>query len=205
MDQTISHYDQHASKYQEQYDSVHSDAVHADWLPLLNQSTPGTALDVGAGSGRDAYWLFQRGWGVVAVEPANRLREIGMLKTGSAVEWYSDTLPLLESIKTPKGGFDLILLSAVWMHLPSDVRFEAMQRLRDLLAPNGVIIISLRFGPSDPARPMYPVSIDELETLANQFGLQVSELSTGVVGDALQRQEVTWKVVALKPLSEGNR
>ena len=205
MDQTISHYDHNAAKYQEQYDSVHSDAVHADWLPLLNQSTPGAALDVGAGSGRDAYWLYQRGWNVVAVEPANRLREIGMLKTGSAVEWYSDTLPQLERLKVPKGGFDLILLSAVWMHLSSDVRFEAMQRLSAILATNGVIIISLRFGPTDPARPMYPVSTDELEDLANQFGLQISELSKGEVGDALQRQEVTWKVVALKPLSEDGK
>ncbi len=200
MDQTISHYDQYASKYQEQYDSVQSDAVHADWLPLLNNLEQGTALDIGAGSGRDAYWLFHRGWRVVAVEPASRLREMGMHKTGSSVEWYSDTLPRLEKINVPQEGFNLILLSAVWMHLPSNLRNEAMQRLSAILAPNGVMIITLRFGPTDPARPMYLVSTDELENLANQVGLQVYELSTGEVEDALQRQEVTWKVVALKPL-----
>lgn len=41
-------------------------------------------LDIGAGSGRDALWLAQRGCQVVAVEPAANLRSLGHAKTAAA-------------------------------------------------------------------------------------------------------------------------
>ncbi len=57
--QTIAHYHQYADHFQAQYDSVNAQDVHADWADLLAEQTLGLALDVGAGSGRDAHWLAQ--------------------------------------------------------------------------------------------------------------------------------------------------
>jgi hypothetical protein len=66
---TNSSYNQHAQRYFNQYQSLTFDQVHGDGLFQLDGKT-GLALDVGAGSGRDAAALADRGWGLVAVEPA---------------------------------------------------------------------------------------------------------------------------------------
>lgn len=203
--QTIAHYHQHAAHFQAQYDSVAAQAVHADWMVLLAEQTPGLALDVGAGSGRDAHWLAQLGWQVTAVEPAQGLRERGGRTTGDQVRWVDTQLPLLPDLETPTQGYDLILLSAVWMHLPAAERPQAFARLIELLAKTGMLTITLRFGPSDPARPMYPVSSEELAQLATQHGLQLKALNNvGVTADFLQRSEVSWQTVCIQHLAESN-
>ena len=145
--------------------------VHSSWLGLLESRSPGGALDIGAGSGRDAVALNARGWCVTAVEPAKGLRMVGRAKN-TAIQWLDDRLPALARLDD-KQQFDLILLSAVWMHLPAPERPEAFTRLRQLLRPDGMVVISLRHGPSERARPMYPVSVEELKELAARKGLSV--------------------------------
>lgn len=61
---TISSYNQHAKTFFNQYRSVSFEQVHSEWLPQL-PSKAGLALDIGAGSGRDAAALADLGWGAV--------------------------------------------------------------------------------------------------------------------------------------------
>lgn len=204
--QTIAHYHQHADHFKSQYDSVSAQDVHADWSYLLTEQTPGSVLDVGAGSGRDAHWLAQQGWRVTAVEPAQGLRELGHRTTGDQVHWIDTQLPLLPDLEAPAQGYDLILLSAVWMHLPAAERPRAFARLSELLANAGMLIITLRFGPSDPARPMYPVSVEELAQLATQHRMQLKALNDGDAStDFLKRQEVSWQTVCIQRMPESQK
>ncbi len=196
--QTISHYHKNAAFYQKQYTAIDAKEIHADWLPKLAQRTPGTALDVGAGSGRDAIWLASLGWQVTAVEPAQGLRELGQLATDRSVNWVDAYLPQLDNVQPPANGYALILLSAVWMHLPASERPAAFQRLTELLSDNGILIITLRFGPSDPSRPMYSVSSTELKSLAEQYGLQFHLLNENASSDRLQRADVSWQTVCIQ-------
>ncbi|TCK07270.1 class I SAM-dependent methyltransferase [Marinobacterium mangrovicola] len=196
--QTIKHYHQHAERYQKQYDSVAAHNVHADWISLLAHRTPANALDVGAGSGRDALWLTTLGCQVTAVEPARALRELGLSTTGDCVRWVDASLPHLTDVEPPASGYDLILLSAVWMHLPSSERPLAFHRLSQLLGKTGLLVITLRFGPSDPARPMFPVSTDELKDLANREGLQMQTIRDNKSADLLQRSDVSWQTVCIQ-------
>jgi SAM-dependent methyltransferase len=201
---TIAHYHRNAARFQAQYDSVAAADVHADWASLLQGRTPGRALDVGAGSGRDALWLAQQGWQVTAVEPAQGLRERGRHATGDQVQWLDSQLPHLSDFDTPAQGYDLILLSAVWMHLPPADRPQAFTRLIELLSTTGLLIITLRFGPSDPERPMYAVSVDELAQLAQPQGLVLSVLGEGESQDRLVRAEVSWQTVCLHAAGSEN-
>lgn len=201
---TIAHYHRNAARFQAQYDSVAAADVHADWASLLQGRTPGRALDVGAGSGRDALWLAQQGWQVTAVEPAQGLRERGQLNTGDQVRWLDSVLPHLPDLDTPTQGYDLILLSAVWMHLPPSDRPQAFTRLVELLSTTGLLIITLRFGPSDPERPMYAVSVDELAQLAQPQGMVLSVLGEGESQDRLARAEVSWQTVCLHAAGSEN-
>jgi SAM-dependent methyltransferase len=111
----IAIYQEQASGFFNLYESLQFENVHTDWLALLPKG--GYALDIGAGSGRDAAKLAARGFNVFAIEPATALLTLAQgAHTAANIKWFNDTLPLLAAI--PKSqSFDLILLSAVWMHL----------------------------------------------------------------------------------------
>ena len=195
MTKTIEHYSKKAQHYYDLYNSVDAESVHSDWKAFLQKSKAGPALDVGAGSGRDANWLAEQGWKVVAVEPADNLRTLAQSNAHNSVTWCNARLPELNALPHEPTTYDLILLSAVWMHLPEAERPPALKRLAELLSENGTLYISLRFGPNDEARPMHPVSYEELATLAESNGLKARNLNTVPGKDGLQRDDVKWVTV----------
>jgi hypothetical protein len=76
----IASYDAQALNLAARYDDPSLLAVHADLHGYLPERAAGLlALDVGAGSGRDAGWLASLGYEVVAVEPAEAMRREGAL------------------------------------------------------------------------------------------------------------------------------
>lgn len=146
---TFDTYNKNAKVYFSQYQSLSFEQVHDNWLPFLSNKS-GLALDVGAGSGRDALALAKLGWDVVATEPAAELRRLGSKATAHhSVQWLDDALPELSGVRKLSYRFDLILLSAVWMHLAPSTRERAFRILTELLAPSGMLVITLRHGPSD--------------------------------------------------------
>lgn len=156
-------------------------------------------LDVGAGSGRDVAFLatLHSEHQVAAVEPCEALAQLGATHTADlSVKWCDSSLPALAGVAGP---FDLILLSAVWMHLPPAVRPQALARLCELLSPEGFLIISLRLVISKEEqreRGMYAVSAAELCQLATEQGMPVLLTSTEQ-GDAMQRPELSWQSLIL--------
>lgn len=175
------------------YEGVAFEGVHAELLPWLPPA-PGRVVDIGAGSGRDAAALAARGHAVVAVEPTPELRRIGQrLHAGAAIEWVDDALPALTGLRGP---FDLVLLSAVWMHLDERERVEGMRRVAELTAPGGCVAVSLRHGPSPAGRRMFDVSAAETVALAERFGLAVVHQGRGP--DRLGRAEVRWSTLVFR-------
>ncbi|WP_334064828.1 class I SAM-dependent methyltransferase [Alteromonas genovensis] len=205
MKTTINHYSANAEHYYSLYQSISASSVHGYLEQALANITPSTALDVGAGSGRDANWLAAKGWQVTATEPAEALLKLAKQHSNKKVSWCNAALPALANLATvhkykhqhQHQHFDLILLSAVWMHLPIDDRPAAINRLSELLSNTGKMYISLRFGPSDPERPMYPVSYEELQALAAENGLTARNLNPVPSKDGLKRSDVEWVTVEL--------
>ena len=192
---SIPYYEQHAARLIEQYESLGFESVHSELLEFL-PSAPGTILDVGAGSGRDASWLASRGHEVIAVEPSRAMRERAKVLHGSPrIHWLDDSLPDLAHVRRLRLTFDFILLSAVWMHLPPASRARAMHELATMLAPGGRIVITLRLGAPDAERHIHAVSQAELSMLSQQFGLRL--IRTTNSDDRLGRAEVTWTTVVL--------
>jgi SAM-dependent methyltransferase len=194
-------YHLNAEKCFAQYQGISFEQVHKDWLDFLPKQV-GLALDVGAGSGRDAEALAARGWDVVAVEPAEDLCKLGRQATqGQAVHWLNDTLPQLAKVRALGQTFNLILLSAVWMHIPESERERAFRVLANLLAPSGMLVISLRHGPSSDERVFHEVSLAQIEQFAKQQALKPLHMSRS--GDELQRSQVHWETVVLQLHDEG--
>ncbi|HEX8614802.1 MAG TPA: class I SAM-dependent methyltransferase [Telluria sp.] len=185
-----THYDRHAKELAAQYESLSFEDVHAGLMDLL--PPPGaTILDIGAGSGRDASWLARHGYEVVAVEPSDAMRsEARALHGAQNIHWLSDSLPDLAQVRRLGLSFDLILLSAVWMHVPPASRARALRKLATMLAPSGRIAISLRLGEPDSARDMHEVTLHELSGHAQQFGLRLLRAIDSA--DRLGRPGIAW-------------
>nr|WP_240903562.1 class I SAM-dependent methyltransferase [Caulobacter sp. 602-2] len=152
--------------------------------------------DIGAGTGRDAAWLAGLGHAVVAVEPVAALREAGRA-LHPELAWIDDRLPELSRLRGQR--FDRVLLSGVWQHLDDPARAEAMPVLADLLARNGVLVMSLRHGPGAPSRPVWPVEVEATVALARDAGLRlVHRAEAASVQAGNQAAGVTWTWVCFE-------
>lgn len=195
MPETAIFYDLNALELAEQYDSLDFETVHQSWQSYWPKSDV-RVLDVGAGSGRDARWLTSQGCSVVAIEPAKALRELGISNSSSEITWLDDELPQLPHVANQTQLFDLILVSAVWMHLTVEQRRMSLKTLVSCLSDAGKIVITLRHGEFMDGRVAYEVSVIELNELALDSGLVVCSVDDGE--DSLQRNNVFWQTVVLK-------
>lgn len=184
-------YREKAQALAEQYEAVSFEDVHGDVLDLL-PPPPARTLDIGAGTGRDAAALAARGYQVTAVEPTDEFRAIGQsLHENAAIGWIDDALPHLPTVT---GSFDLILISAVWMHLDVDERRQSMVRIAAMLRDGGVMVLSLRHGPIPPGRVMFDVTPAETVGLAAANGLQ--KLYAGTRPGRFDQPGVWWDRLA---------
>ncbi|MEN9315691.1 MAG: hypothetical protein RIS35_2084 [Pseudomonadota bacterium] len=189
-------YDSHAPELARSYEAIDPAQLHA-WLHDLLPTPGAAALDVGAGTGRDAAWLESLGFEVVAVEPSAAMRaQATALHPDATVRWIADALPRLPEARRLGMRFDLILLSAVWMHVPEADRAAAFDTLMTLLTPGGLLAITLRLGPSAPERGMHPVTEAEVERLAQERGAHVQRRVEAE--DRQGRGEVRWVQVAVR-------
>ncbi len=172
MTNAVDWYDAHAEAVAAVFEKGTFESVHG-WLLHLLPSRPATVLDVGAGSGRDAVWLSAEGYEVVAVEPSRSMRSVaGRLHPDASVCWIDDRLPALDVVSRSGLSFDLILLSAVWMHVPAHERSLAFRNLVALLRPGGILAMSFRDGPANRATDSHSVSPTEIEALARDHGVE---------------------------------
>src|SRR6202171_2921706 len=128
------------------YESIPAADLHRAVLHLI-PAAPRRVLDIGSGTGRDAAWFAAQGHHVVAVEPTDAMRIPAMaLHPSPRIEWLNDSLPELASLRTRGETFDLVMLTAVWMHLDEAQRRRAMPNLAALVRPGGTVIMRIRHG-----------------------------------------------------------
>lgn len=155
----------------------------------LGDRPPGRVLDLGAGEGRTALWLAERGWHVTAVDFSDVALERGRRRVEAAdvtgsVEWVCADLVDFD----PTGGtFDLVLL--LFIHLPADHRRRLLRLAAATLAPGGAVVVvgydtahatAGEGGPRDPAVLFSPEDI-----VVDLDGLRVERAERIQVGDAV--------------------
>jgi SAM-dependent methyltransferase len=199
----IANYDGQAHVLAERYEAVSSEQMLSEVLPVIPRGSDGRlALDVGAGTGRDAAWLTSLGYEVVAAEPAAEMRRIASEKHGSdAIRWVSDALPSLDHVYGLGLAYDLVLLSAVWQHVAPGDRPRAFRKLATLMKPGGVLVMTLRHGPAPAGMQMHSTSTTEVEGLARAHGLEVLRIAAST--DQGGRAGVSWDVMALRMPDDG--
>jgi SAM-dependent methyltransferase len=165
-------YADEAAELFRRYESFPAQEAHRAVLHLIPPA-PAAVLDIGAGTGRDAAWFADMGHRVVAVEPTEAMRRGAVrLHPSASIEWLDDSLPELALLRGRGERFDLVMLTAVWMHLDAGERARAMPNVAALVGRPGRVIMTLRHGPVPLGRRMFEVTAEETIALAEKEGLQ---------------------------------
>lgn len=131
--------------------------------------TPGRALDVAGGEGRNAIWLARRGWDTVVSDFSQVALDKGahvVAGENLAIEWRCDDVT---AVRYEPRGYDLVLVC--YLQLPHDALAAAIERAASAVAEGGRMFVvahaleNLRSGtggPSDPAVLQTPEQLRDL-------------------------------------------
>jgi SAM-dependent methyltransferase len=166
--------------------------------------TPGLALDLACGAGRNAVWLAENGWRVVGVDfSQDGLAAARMLAEEHGVEVELREADLLEYEADP-GAFDLVLV--LYLQLPEGERRLVLERAAAAVTPGGKLLLvghdatNLTHGyggPKDP-RVLYTAEeiVDELPGLRIE---RAERVERPVVTDEGERIALDALVLAHRP------
>jgi SAM-dependent methyltransferase len=109
---------------------------------LVGPLEPGSAVDIAAGEGRNAIWLAEQGWTVLATDYSdvaiNRLRERAAAVLGGAADRLTAVVADA-TLPVPGGGtHDLVLFS--YLQLPPDQMRQALRAGLDAVRPGGHLV-----------------------------------------------------------------
>lgn len=136
---------------------------------------PGSAVDLGAGEGRNAVWLAQRGWTVTAVD----FSSVGLEKAAKLAEEHGVELAVECADATtwePDGPVDLVVLS--YLQLPAAQQHAVLERAATWLTPGGTLFVvahdrsNIDVGYGGPPSAEVCYSVDD--TVAALAGLDVT-------------------------------
>jgi SAM-dependent methyltransferase len=192
-------YAQEAPELLKTYESIPFRKTQGAVLRLLPKP-PRRLLDIGAGTGRDAAGFASLGYDVVATEPVAEMRRgARALHPDPHIEWLDDSLPNLKRLSRRRDRFDIVMMTAVWMHLDEHERLRGMAKIATLMRPGGVLALTLRYGPVPLGRRMMEVSTRETIALARARGL-VLVLRREAPTLLKRNQPVSWKRLVFRKL-----
>lgn len=194
------------------HDVAHWDAQYADQSrppfvapepavkDLVGQidGTPGQALDLGCGAGRNAIWLAQQGWQVTAVDysrngidhATRRARGIGV-----EAEW------VVADVTTWRAATAYDLVVVCFFRLEQEV----WARVRSWLAPGGhLVVVSHSADPhgrdtTGPRNPAFRHSLDTLRAKADDLEVRRCEEFSDIAADGTHRTRVALLARAAGP------
>jgi len=162
---TEGYADEAAALFRE-YEAIRFADVHR-LVSHLFPPAPARVLDIGAGTGRDAAAFAALGYRVTAAEPTTALRDgAKKLHRAPQIDWIDDSLPDLATVVQSGDQFELVMMTAVWMHLDAAQRQRAMPVVAGLMAAGGTMVMTQRHGPVPPGRRMFGVAAAETVALA---------------------------------------
>lgn len=201
---SIQTYGQQAGRLCAVYNGLNTVDVLPGIENVLKEATQGIGspnfargLDLGCGSGRDAFWAASRGVRMVAVDGSiDMIRQAWDTHQMPNITFIEDEIPTLQRIKNMGHSYNLYIMSAVWMHLDADERKKTIEFMDGMARRRAMAYITLRHGPSPEDRPMFETSVEEVQDMVAEVKGEVRVLPT--VEDKLGRSDVTWDYVAVK-------
>ncbi len=173
-----------AQEWDERYagDQVWSGHPNAALVAEVEGLAAGRVLDVGCGEGADSVWLARQGWHVTALDvSANAVERTRAAAVAAGVEVDGVAVGLLDA-PLAEASYDLV--SAMYPALLRTPTHLAEQRLLDLLAPGGTLLVVhhadidaevARSHGCDPDDYVSPGDVRDLAARRDGFELLVDE------------------------------
>ncbi|MBY0587229.1 (d)CMP kinase [bacterium] len=145
------------------------------------------ALVVGCGLGDDAHRLAGIGFEVVAFDLAPTAIEWARERFGNENPRY-DVVDLFDPPAEYTRAFDFVFEAYTWQALPTEIRFQAIQRVADFVAPGGelLVICRARDEGTTPTGPPWPLARSEFDPLL-QAGLAITRFEDFVDREGIRR------------------
>jgi SAM-dependent methyltransferase len=139
--------------------------------------TPGTAIDLAAGEGRNAVWLARQGWDVIAVDFSQvGLEKARRLAQEHGVEDRVRTTQADALTYVPLQPVDLVVVA--YLQLSPEPRRTILEHAASWLRPGGTLLVvahdrsNVEHGHGGPSDPAHCYEVDS--TVAALGGLEVT-------------------------------
>ncbi len=195
MHKTLSYYENNARHLSQRYESAKVDNIHA----LLLNTFPSKSylLEIGCGSGRDAGFMHQNGYHVLAIDGSREM-------IAEAKQCHPELVGRLEVIKIPDElyfesySFDGVYSIATLMHLEKDSIDSAFEKISMMLKPGGKFFFSVSIQRDDvdaqgkDEQGRHFTSMLEVEWIrcCEKHGLKLEY--SEITGDGLGRDGIVW-------------
>ena len=146
----------------------------------LGDLEPGTAVDLGAGEGRNAVWLASRGWTVTAVD----FSQVGLDKAHHLAAEHGVEITTEQADATawdPHAPVDLVVLS--YLQLPSDEQRVVLEHAATWLEPGGTLFViahdrsNIEHGYGGPPSPDVCYTVDETVAALGALDVITAEIA----------------------------
>jgi SAM-dependent methyltransferase len=137
--------------------------------------TPGRALDLACGAGRNALWLAQQGWDVTAIDGAEEAIRL-VLDHDTRIDTRVLDLETGAPLPFEDESFDLVVI-LYFLHRPL---FAEAQRV---VRSGGVVVTAIR---TSGINPRFCLSLDELR--GKFFGWEVLHAAAGDTAELVVRR-----------------
>lgn len=157
-------------RYEEHGWSVLPDASLSE---LVSRETPGRAIDLGCGTGRNSLFLARLGWRVTGVDISLVGLQVAANQAASEGLEFTSVYDDLTTYQPEFASYDLVVVANI--HLPPSERVRLFERSAQAVAPGGHLFITGHHvralghgGPLDPERrfttQMFDAGFDGLTT-----------------------------------------
>ena len=195
MKKTLIYYADNAKYLSQRYEFAKVDNIHA--LLLKTFSANSSLLEIGCGSGRDASFMYQNGYDILALDGS-------MEMIAEAKRFHPELSGRMEVVKIPDqlyfepSSFDGIYSIATLMHLDKEEISHTIEKIEMILKPDGKFLFSVSLQRDDidsqgkDKKGRYFTDISELDWVKSceKYGLQLEHSET--TGDGLNRDGIVW-------------
>ena len=205
MHKTLSYYENNAKHLSHRYESAKVDNIHT---LLLNIFPPKSyLLEIGCGSGRDASFMYQNGYNILAIDGSREM-------IAEAKRCHPELVGKLEVIKIPNelffepSSFDGVYCIATLMHLDKNEIDQTIEKVATILKTNGKFFFSVSLqrddvdneGKDEKGRYFTTISENEWIVCCEKYGLQLEH--TEITSDGLDRDGIVWLTCVVEKIIE---
>lgn len=165
--------------------------IDTDVVELARDLRPGTALDLGCGSGQNSIWLAQRGWQVHGVDiAASAIRRAQQAAATAGVEAVFEVADV--TTWRTRERYDLVI-STYALPPRGPGRRHALEVARDAVAPGGTALIAefeISLADSGWMAEDHLVRLDDVTEMFPGFLLDRSEVRVAAHGHGSDSREL---------------